>query len=455
MFCADCFEKQREIDKLKAENARLKAKLHYQERNAKEGAFGSSTPSSKIPIKPSKTGDSLHGGAKNGHKGHGRGSHSENKATKVERVSLDEEYCPACQAELEQKGYKDRTVIDCTPVQKEKILYELEQKRCPRCNKVLTAKAPSVLPKMLFGTELLSYISVQHYFYGMTIGTLCNQLGLNEGSIFSAMHQLAEMFKHIPDRLIELYRAAKVKHADETGWRTDGVNGYTWIFCTTEIIIFRFRATRAAQVPHEVFGDQPVEGVLVVDRYNGYNNVPCAIQYCYAHLLRDVKDLEKDFPDVPEVSFFVNAFAPLLCNAMKLRSLGHDEGTFLHKATELKNQIIDVVNSPASHPGIQKIQNIFRENSSRLYHWAQSPLIPAENNLAERSIRPLVIARKISHGSQSSKGAATRETLMTVLHSLAQKTNNIFSIFKKTLDALVRNKTLDPLKLLFLEPPSG
>jgi len=32
------------------------------------------------------------------------------------------------------------------------------------------------------------------------------------------------------------------------------------------------------------------------DRYNGYNKLPVEIQYCYAHLLRTVKDLEKDFP---------------------------------------------------------------------------------------------------------------------------------------------------------------
>lgn len=39
--------------------------------------------------------------------------------------------------------------------------------------------------------------------------------------------------------------------------------------------------------------------------------------------------------------------------------------------------------------------------------------MPAENNLAERELRPLVIARKVSFGSQSDAGARTREILMT------------------------------------------
>ena len=50
----------------------------------------------------------------------------------------------------------------------------------------------------------------------------------------------------------------------------------------------------------EVFGAEPLPGVLVVDRYNGYNKMPCSIQYCYAHLLREVKDLEKNFPEYKE-----------------------------------------------------------------------------------------------------------------------------------------------------------
>ena len=88
---------------------------------------------------------------------------------------------------------------------------------------------------------------------------------------------------------------AKVKHADETGWRTDGHNGYAWLFCTKTISIFRFRQTRSGQVALQVLGAKRLRGVLVVDRYHGYNRAFCAIQYCYAHMLRNVQDLEKEF----------------------------------------------------------------------------------------------------------------------------------------------------------------
>ena len=51
-FCRGCFEKQRRIKELEEEIVRLKGKWRYQERTAKEGFFGSSTPPSKRPVKP-------------------------------------------------------------------------------------------------------------------------------------------------------------------------------------------------------------------------------------------------------------------------------------------------------------------------------------------------------------------------------------------------------------------
>jgi hypothetical protein len=245
------------------------------------------------------------------------------------------------------------------------------------------------------------------------------------------------------------YRQAPVKHADETGWRTDGRNGYAWLFCSDQISLFRFRQTRSGQIAGEVLGDQPLGGILVVDRYNGYNRAPCQIQYCYAHLLRDVQDLEQEFPDQIEVQIFVSIFAPLLAAAMKLRGRQLPPEAFRAQASDLRDRIIDWSETAAQHPGVQKIQNIFRENPTRLYHWAENAQVPADNNQAERALRPLVIARKISFGSQSEKGALTREVLMTLLHTLRRRGGNTTASFERTLNALAADDTLNPYDALF------
>lgn len=96
-----------------------------------------------------------------------------------------------------------------------------------------------------------------------------------------------------------------MKRADETSWRTDGKNGYVWLFATTDPSIFQFGKNRSSKVPQAVLGEESLPGVPVVDRYAAYNRSPCVIQYCYAHLLRTVQDLEKEFHEEREVSSFV------------------------------------------------------------------------------------------------------------------------------------------------------
>jgi len=449
-YCKQCLEKQRRINELEEEIASLKDRLRYQERTAQEGFFGSSTPSSRLAAKPNSPPQQSRnrGGGTVGHQGHGRSALDEQQADQLERLA-GAGVCPDCGGPLQDKGVRSRAVIDCEPMRMIKTLYHLERRRCPKCRKVFSARAPGVLSKCLYGNQLLTYGAVQHYLYGHTLGQIEKQTGVGYSSLVDAMHQLAARLKEVPKALIQAYRDAPVKHADETGWRTDGQNGYAWLFCTDTISLYRFRRSRSARIAQEVFGERGVPGVLVVDRYNGYNRMPCLIQYCYAHLLRDVQDLEKDFPENAEIQSFVEALAPQLAKAISLRTLDIPDKQFKRQAAGIKSEIIRITHRQARHPAIQKIQDIFREKADRLYHWAEDRRIPADNNLAERQLRPLVIARKISFGSQSQDGARTREILMTVLHTLQKRTPDVTAAFKAALDKLAEQPDIDPTDALF------
>jgi len=218
---------------------------------------------------------------------------------------------------MEDKGIRYRSVLEIPPPRPEPILYRLGKNYCPHCQKAHQAQAPAVLPRALFGNQLIARIAFMHYVHGIPLGRICDQMGLDLGSVVQMLHRLAGLFKPVLPRLIELYRLASVRHADETSWRTDGRCGYAWLFCTPDLSIFMFRQTRSASVPREVFGNLPLPGVLVVDRYNGYNQVPCKLQYCYAHVMREVEDLAKEFPDDAEVSLFT---ATLFFSAEPFRS---------------------------------------------------------------------------------------------------------------------------------------
>ena len=453
-YCPDCLKKQQEINRLQERVRHLEGQLRYRQAQAQQGPFGSATPSSKLPVKPSALPErqARTGGGKVGHAGHGRRRVDVAAADRVAAVAAPGQ-CPQCGRGLEHKDVRERTVLEAQPVKVERIVYRLERKCCPHCGAVVQAQPPGVLPKCQYGNGLLSHLAVQHYLYGVTLGQLERQMGMGYGSLVDALHQLARRLEPVIPKLLTAYRRAPVRHADETGWRTDGGNGYAWLFCTPSLSLYRFRSTRSAVVPKEVLGTRPLGGVLVVDRYAGYNQSPCAIQYCYAHLLRDLEDLDKEFPDQPEVRGFVQTVRPLLAAAMGLRGLGLSRQAYRRQGADLRRKLTRAMNAPAQHLGVRNYQDLFRRNAHRLYHWADDPRVPAENNLAERELRPLVVARKVSFGSQSVKGAHTREVLMTVLHTLRKQTANPAAAFRTTLDHLAANPAADPGKLLFPRPP--
>ena len=451
-FCQGCWEKQGQIDQLREENQRLKAQLRYRERQAREGVFGSSTPSAQRPVKANSAPEQQgrKGGATRGHPGHGRQVIAAATAARVVDVELDP-VCPQCGGPLEDKGSRPRSVLEIAPPRPEPVLYWLRKGYCPRCRRAVQARAPGVLPKALFGNELTAQLVCLHYLHGIPLGRLCAQLGLGLGSVIQLLHRLAGVFQPVLPHLIAAFRQAPVRHADETGWRTDGHSGYAWLYCTPTLSLFLLRATRSAAVPKEVLGEAPLSGVLVVDRYTGYNRVPCPLQYCYAHLLREVEDLGKEFPDAPEVAAFTATLIPLLVAAMHLPSQPLSEPEYYAQAAAIKQQIVATVEEPAQHLGIRRIQDIFQEHPDRLYHWVTDRDVPPDNNRCERELRPTVIARKVSFGSQSDAGAKTRETLMSVLHTLRKRHPDPQAHFKGVLDQLATHPQQDPFPLLF--PP--
>lgn len=456
-YCEGCFEKQMKIDQLQEEVKQLKAKLRYRARKEREGFFGSSTPSAKIPVKAS-TPDKEHTpkGARPGHEGVGRQKIIDADADYIETVApCVGDTCPHCGAPVEDKGFATRGVLDIRPVKVQRILYRLPKRYCRHCRKTFQPRAPGVLPRGLYGNQLIATAAVMHYQHGVPMGRICEHLGIGIGALVEIFHALARLFHTVLQRLIEVYRQSPVRHADETGWRNNGKNGHAWLFATTTISIFLFKPTRSAKIPQMVLGTEPLPGVLAVDRYAGYNKAPCALQYCYAHLSREVEDLEKEFPDSEEVRTFVSVMMPLLTEAMQLRNQPITDEEFSKKAPEVKTQIIAAVEAPAVHLGIRRIQDIFHDNAHRMYHWAEDRSVPAENNLAERDLRPTVIARKVSFGSVSDAGAHTRSVLMTVLHSLKKQGCNVVDHLKHVLDQLASDMTLDPFPLLFptIHPP--
>ena len=96
----------------------------------------------------------------------------------------------------------------------------------------------------------------------------------------------------------------------------------------------------------------------------------------------------------------------------------------------------------------QKCPGLLSENA-RLWHWAGDPRVPAENNAAERAVRPLAVARKVSHGSQSDKGRETRSVLMSVLHTPAACCTDPARRLAEAPNRYAEDRTKDMFALIF------
>lgn len=313
----------------------------------------------------------------------------------------------------------------------------------------MSGRVGNAMPRASLSNELMVEIAEQHYVLGRSLGQIAERFSINDATISSSLKRIGSQLKPCLEKLIKDYRAALVRHADETSWRTDGAGGWSWYFGAEKVSLHLFRETRAMSVVREVFGKDQLDGVLVVDRYAGYNRVPCRMQYCYAHLLREMQDLEQEFEANEEVGNYASKMKLHLTDAMQLRKRGFNESEYRNEAEKIKRRILELSDRQAGHPAVRRWQDFFVEKANRLYSWCESARIPAENNYAEREIRKVVIARKISYGSQSTEGAKTREIWTSILQSLKKREENPRDKLVNALNNLSRDKDLDIAEEIF------
>lgn len=443
--------------RLKAEVARLRKERNAEVRTAKERPFGNDTPSSRQNFKPSADEKNVrrNGGGVRGHDGHGRKTVTAGEAD--EAVTLKRpETCGACGCALVDFGREERTVRVAVPAHYRTLHYTVMKGWCPACRREEKARAPGVLPKFAASNTLLAQNVMDRFVHGMTAGTISARTGLGKSTILAEDAALAKILKPCADRLVELYRLAFAKGADETMWRCDGVNGYVYGFFTADIALFRFKGTRRKWVAEEVFGKGPHFGVLVRDRYAAYDNSFDGLQqYCLEHLKRDCLELLEKEPDNKEYQAFVPAFVALLREAMTLNRRAESDEEYYREAKRIKEEMLRMINAEARDAALQKYQDIFRRHPDRIFQWVDDRRVPAENNMSERGVRRTVIARKTCGGSQSEAALEVRETLQSVICTLRLRHKDPVAVLAAALDEKARNPDAKLEDILFPLPDAA
>ena len=182
--------KDRRIRALEEENARLKdAQCGGKANPATAKPFGSSTPSSLIPIKPNSSEEDRKrvGGQPKGHPGHGRKSVPDGEADEVAELPRPAS-CPVSGLPLTSWTTRTRTVVHMVPARRIVRNYTIYRAWCPLCGKYHESEVPGVMPYFAFTNDLISQVLVDHFRAGIPLGTLARRAGVKKAALKKMAH---------------------------------------------------------------------------------------------------------------------------------------------------------------------------------------------------------------------------------------------------------------------------
>ena len=226
--------------------------------------------------------------------------------------------------------------------------------------------------------------------------------------------------------MLDHIRGSPVKHADETGWREDGQNGYLWSFSTPTVRYLVYNRSRASAVPEDVLGED-VKGTLVCDFYGAYNSARCLTQRCWTHLLRALHELKVAHPEDNSVLTWADSVIALYrraaeyqaackaapyADAHSILARRDQRRAFESQLSWLATPYLELPKE--GRPPQTVLAERCEKYAAELFVFVEFLDVPSGNNAAERSVRPCVIARKISGGTRSAKGSTTRAALMSL-----------------------------------------
>jgi len=257
-------------------------------------------------------------------------------------------------------------------------------------------------------------------------------LKISSGEIVEVMHRLQAKLEPTLAGLKAAIRASPAVQADETGWRENGQNGYIWSVSTPTVRYYEYHHSRGHEVVEALVGSD-FQGVLGSDFYAAYHVHQGLHQRCWVHFLRDRHDLKEQYADDQEVQHWAQDVKALYERAMAYAGPDASLPVAKQEAQRRKQQHafeqeLWQLCAPYVHTSspLQTLCKRVERFLPELFVFVARPEVPAHNNLAERSVRPLVIARKISGGSRSPRGSQTRMALFSCLGTWAAQGLNPF-----------------------------
>jgi transposase len=239
------------------------------------------------------------------------------------------------------------------------------------------------------------------------------------------------------ERLPAVQQAAVV-NMDETGWRQERKRAWLWTTVAAGLTVFHIDRSRGGTAVATMLGGE-FGGVVGSDRWSAYSRFPAERRaLCWAHLKRAFQSLvdrggEAELIGRWGLAEIERLFA--LWHRFRAGEFGRDE--LRRSLIPLQARLGRLLRRGQENPD-RKAAALCRELRKwwpALWTFARVPGVEPTNNVAERALRPAVLWRKGSFGSDSEAGSRFAERLLTVVASCRQQGRPLLDFLVAAADA--------------------
>lgn len=345
--------------------------------------------------------------------------------------------CPHCQCESLRAypGVHEHLQEDIVLVSRAQVTrFEHHQSFCPRCRRAVHQRAPGEMPGCHIGPVTRAVAT--HLRYDLQIPyrkvqyILANLFGMPfvPASAMAFDRKVTAMGRPLYEELRVKLQNSRVVYADETHWRQDADNHYVWYGGNEALAVYGITDNRSADSAVQLLGHE-FDGTLVTDAFGSYNAVNARNrQTCWSHIRRRSQELldQIKLTDPPiHVPLAIGFCRKLKALSSHLCDLGRQlrQGTLRQSAArtlipKLEKRLARFASQELDYPPARTLQQrIMGKDHDKLFTFLRIKGVEPTNNHAERSIRPLVIMRKICFGTRSAAGSESHGVLPSILHT--------------------------------------
>ena len=352
------------------------------------------------------------------------------------------EVCPRCGGSFTAPMACVQFVEDIPPVRPHVLKLTTWSCACRTCGHVVASRHPRQVSEAVgcagvhLGARAQGLAALLRHGCGLTLSKtalvlkeLC-ALSVSRGGLLQIFRRMGNKLAPAEQKLHEELLSGPVIHSDETSWWINGPASL-WVHAGPDITLYRVVASRDRATFHETI-PAGWQGVHVSDCLSVYDTATGTQHKCYCHHLQAVKTAAAGALD-PAV--WVEPVHRMLCGAMQFKEqapeLSAEERRARRRAFDLLADTL--LGSPRGDPAEERLRVRLHKQRDHLFTFLDHAAVDATNNLAERELRPAVIARKVSCGNRSASGADTWARLSSLVRTCARRAQHFVDVVRPDL----------------------